>query len=67
MGESVRLWYFFISVGLFMVAGVSFFVSFATWDSGRRDASGSPQPKVVALAAGIGVACVGLSLYLLSL
>lgn len=60
----MRLWYFLMGTGAMAISGLFFFASFAMWDSGRRDASYSPRPKLVALTAGAGVAFLGLCLWL---
>lgn len=63
----VRLWYFFISVGVFLVSGLFFFSAFSVWERGRNDSTYQPRPKLVALCAGAGVVGLGACVYLLSL
>lgn len=63
----MRVWYFFISVGVFLISGLSFFASFAMWERGRNDSTYPPRPKLVALCSGLGVLGLGLCVYLLAL
>lgn len=63
----MRVWYFFISLGLFAISAISFFVSFATWESTRRVPEIPSRPLRIAVSAGAGVALLGLSLFLLTL
>ena len=63
----MRLWYFVISVGVFLISGLSFFAAFSMWERGRNDSTYQPKPKLVALCAGAGAVGLGVCVYLLSL
>ena len=63
----MRLWYFFISLAIFLISGFLLFASFSMWESGRNDPTYPRKPKLVALCAGLGVAGLGLCVYLLSI
>jgi uncharacterized membrane protein YedE/YeeE len=63
----MRVWYFFFSVGLGLIALLCFFACFALLEGSRSDSTYQRKPALAALWAVVGVACVGFGIYLLSL